>query len=889
MKTFTFLAVAALVSANAYAYYLPEATNNAAFLRIESFDEAIDTNANYRARKLLVAEVDADSPRQFPVLVENRSRQTLEGVLKVWMNDDWQALEPAAECVTLAPGEKRRFMRTAVAKPDRILNALYPVHAVFAAKDEKEPLHGIAVFRARTARPALAPLETPSSDFPPIKGAAADEPSASEWRDREKSAEAAALKAFDEGSDAPAGRWRLEGGRNGKWGAALVTGRRGPVDGVLAITDGKRFVSWRGFACEVNGTDIRNWTEHLKLSVVADRGSLRLRWEMPGVSRSRGGYPRYTKLALGPCSQAVRRAYAGFGNVIENPRNFRLVAEGFILSTRHVGVDYANGLSVVQASDVVPDAFVCACDRGICSLECHHDVTFTLVPSSRGAFAAARSFADVCGYQKGPGVDALLGRQCLDQWRFDYAGTATNIALAAKYGMNDSILVAHRWQRWGYDVRLPDIYPPRGDRADFDLMQKTARDAGILFCLHDNYIDFYPDADGYTYDDIVFNSDGTPQRAWFNIWRMAQSYRFAAHAFMPYLKRNMRLLRDGISPDAIFIDVFSAISPMDYIDREGNFFSKNETSRHWGAAFDSCRSELMRPTAPMISEAGQDHIVGHLDAGQSDHFGAERWMSRHEFDDCERTPWQDIVTHGRFVLFAGGIAGRYAAPQWHETPDLVNHGYATDDYLGNTIIGGRNPMSDGKFCRATVLTYWLLHDACASLARADFDALDFCGNIHRQHSSFSNGGEVWVNRATNATWSVAGVVLPRYGFLARVPGVEVGVVEKNGHAVGYSRRDGIWFVDARGKHADFGGMSTDGSFRFEFVNPFLWRIVPLPESAGFSMRIDLAAFGAKGKKIVAVRPVESMKDAAPIGWSQKGDRLEMSADARAFAYEIVLE
>ena len=31
---------------------------------------------------------------------------------------------------------------------------------------------------------------------------------------------------------------------------------------------------------------------------------------------------------------------------------------------------------------------------------------------------------------------------------------------AFRYGLTDAAVVWHNWQRWGYDYRLPEIYPP---------------------------------------------------------------------------------------------------------------------------------------------------------------------------------------------------------------------------------------------------------------------------------------------------------------------------------------------------------------------------------------------------------------------------------------------
>ena len=106
---------------------------------------------------------------------------------------------------------------------------------------------------------------------------------------------------------------------------------------------------------------------------------------------------------------------------------------------------------------------VCSRARKQYALVTCHDATFTFVPSAKGAFAAARRFRDVSGYEPGPGVGTLLGRICLDQWwGTDYDRLAADVARAAKYGVRDAVFVKHDWQRWGYDFRLPDVFPPRG-------------------------------------------------------------------------------------------------------------------------------------------------------------------------------------------------------------------------------------------------------------------------------------------------------------------------------------------------------------------------------------------------------------------------------------------
>ena len=731
-------------------------------------------------------------------------------------------------------------------------------------------------------------------------------PDESDWTARGDAALAAARAARESGSSPERGRWRLDAG-GAVYGAGVAYGERGLVDGVIAFTDGERSVLFRGFTARTE-TDDGSPAPEARASIREEKGTLRVSWSIPGVKRNASGYPRIVDLAVGPASEALHRVYLGFGNVVEGPKRFSVRASGFLLSTRHVGADYANGLSVVHAVDVVPDSADSDGTRNIFSIHAHHDATFTFVPSSKGAFDAARRFRAVSGYKASPGHAALGSRMCLDQWGGDFSKAAEDIALAAKYGLNDAVFVKHDWQRWGYDYRFPDIYPPRGDAAAFGAMRNACRDAGMLFCPHDNYADIYPDSEGYSYDLVGFKLDGTPELTWFNPSRHARSYRFAPHAFFPHCFRNAKLLKAGFYPDAIFIDVFTAHCPFDYIDREGRFHTKNEVSMNWGRGFKVYRKGFRRPDAVCMSEAGQDHLVGVADAGQSDHFGAAKVVGSGNFADGERTPWHDIVTHGYYVLFAGGLGGRYQEEDgWHTGGDAELHGYASDDYLSNAILGGRNPMCGGPFSRNAVMTYWLQHDACAELGRAEFLDLKFEGGIHRQHSFFSDGGEVWVNRQTNETWRLPnGVVLPPYGYYAHTRGTESGIVEKDGVRCAFAKSGNGLFVDARkpqagksrgadpardkvlgvnreGRSVSFGGVRTDGSFRFAD-----WKIVPLPSSSGFSAEIDLAAFGAAGREVSGVDAVEPRSGAKAPEWSQSGNVLKVACDAKAFAYRIVL-
>jgi len=543
--------------------------------------------------------------------------------------------------------------------------------------------------------------------------------------------------------------------------------------------------------------DVRGQRVNVQAQVWAEQGALRVAFSMPGAKRDARGSPRFTQLGIGACSQVGKRLYAGFGNVLENPGSLQLQAGTVELATRHIGVDYANGVSLVQATDVFPDLLLVDAKTHRFALTAHNDATFSFVPTMRGAFAAARAYRDIARFRAADGVAALNGKMCLDQWHGDYRNAAQAIEAAAAYGLTEAVFVRHGWQRWGYDYRLPDVYPPSGNQDEFLAMVAASKKAGILFVPHDNYIDFYPDADGFSYDHVVFDAEHEPVKAWFNEVRQAQSYRWLPNAFQPFLMRNLNSMKAGFAPDGLFLDVFAAVPPFDFYDRTGRFHPHTETQKAWGEAFERVR-RVLGVIAPTISEGGTDALIGHLAAAQSDHHG---WVSPDErgaysgwgwpATDAERVPWHDMATHRAFVLFAGGLGWRYAGGR-----DEAMHGYGSDDYLSLTVLGGRSPMCDSPASRRAVMTYWLLHDISKELGRSDITAHEFAdGDIHRQSVTFGNA-RVRVNRGRR-DWQVDGLTLPQYGFIADAGHVTAAIARRDGQVTGLALAPGVVFADAR--------------------------------------------------------------------------------------------
>lgn len=274
----------------------------------------------------------------------------------------------------------------------------------------------------------------------------------------------AARRALAEGSAPSANRFRLEA-RGERHGCAFVPGPNGLVDGELAFTDGQRTVTFRGFDVWVGG----GTTAGARPPAICDRSPLVWRFsEEKGVLRLRISCEttNAVSLALGPADEKVFRAYGGTGYVVENPRAFEVTSRDLITS-RAVGADYANGLSVVQASDILPERIFSRGDgrqygivvRGRAFFAVRNMIDLSFAPSSRGAFAAARRLTSANGVgevavaQHGEPSRWVKADACSDAERVPWHDvTSHNVVRLAGGGFEADYAGAGRTQAHGYST-----------------------------------------------------------------------------------------------------------------------------------------------------------------------------------------------------------------------------------------------------------------------------------------------------------------------------------------------------------------------------------------------------------------------------------------------------
>ncbi len=699
-------------------------------------------------------------------------------------------------------------------------------------------------------------------------------------------------------------------------------GERGMLDAAVEFRDGARRLAFHGFRARVLGDSLDDWRSASRLVEAREEpaaGRYRVRhrfdtwaggldllgelWIESGALRAHFWLENTPKprpwldvhieeIAAGEWSQRAERVYAGVGNVIRDPQAFRLNFDGHSMATSYAGFDFAGGVSLVLASDVAPDRLEVDPDRRIYTFNTPHPQTLAFLPT-KDVWSAVKTWRTANGAHASAGVPRLAGRFVFDLWRGRYGDSAAALQRAFRYGLTDAAVVWHSWQRWGYDYRLPDIYPPNPDfgaAEQFKELVEACWKNGVLFAPHDNYIDYYPDSDGFSYSNIAFEPNGQPRRAWFNYGRGAQSYRARADRVRPFLERNVKLIRDGFSPTAYFIDVWSSLGPYDYWTEDGRFVPKSETRRAWGESFAWIR-DFLGDNTPQISEAGHDQLIGWLDGAQANHLRVDATPGRNfvwniRCADAERIPWIDAAYHDVFALHGAGYPGRYAGGL-----DEREHGIYSDDYIATEVLTGHPGMVPAPFGRDVVRKYWLLHDFMQGLALRRIDAFRFAGgDLHRQEVRWDNGAEVFVNRGA-ANWNNDGHTLPQYGFYARVPlkagAVEAAIEQRDGAVVEWSRSPSIVYVNTRGnKPVSIGPITTDGGFRIERDADGA-RLIPLPGSRPFAVRLrwkDLRWTARAPRQAEALD--ENGRVLSRAESRSEGEELILTCEPNVFAYRL---
>jgi len=412
-----------------------------------------------------------------------------------------------------------------------------------------------------------------------------------------------------------------------------------------------------------------------------------------------------------------------------------------------------------------------------------------------------------------PFLDLLGDRIMLDIWRHHrntYRGDAENLMALKDNGVDHLAIIQHVWQRYGYDVKLPDHIPANpawGGDAGMIAFGRAANRCGYVWSVHENYIDLYPDAPSYDPTARVLREDGSPSPAWFNRGTGVQSYGLKCNRALGYARKNSPYIHRTYGTTAAYLDVHTCVPPWHQLDHEAG--QPMAAMARAKVKFDTELFQYMRDTheGPLFGEGNnQAYWAGKCDGCEAQVSGGEDHAPFLDFDLLKLHP--QMVNHGMGYYerwFRQGYNtqwGRDAA-----SPEQIDKYRAQELAYGHAGFVGSNATDNIQW---VAKEHHLMHAVQALYGNSRVidiryevagrlvtgsAALAF-GERLRQCIRYASGLTLWVNW-DKKPWKVHGRLLPQWGFLALGSGTEAWTAVVDGRIADWVDCPEYVFADAR--------------------------------------------------------------------------------------------
>jgi hypothetical protein len=401
----------------------------------------------------------------------------------------------------------------------------------------------------------------------------------------------------------------------------------------------------------------------------------------------------------------------------------------------------------------------------------------------------------------------------LDMWRHHhgtYQGDGENLLALKDQGVDHVAIIQHVWQRYGYDVKLPDHLPANpefGGDEGMIAFGKAANRCGYVWSVHENYIDLYPDAPSYDPTARVLMSDGSPSNAWYNSGTQVQSFGLKCNRALEFAKRTAPEAHRRYGTTAAYLDVHTCVPPWHQLDHEaGQPMAAMALAK---VKFDTELFQFMRDAhhGPLFGEGcNQFYWAGRCDGVEAQVNGGEDHAALLDFDLLKIHP--QMVNHGMGYYerwFRTGYRHRWG----HDTGTVeqIDKYRAQELAYGHAGFVGEAQIDNISW---VVREHHLVHPVQRLYGTAkpveiryevggrlvDAGIATAAGDTTRQFVRYDSGLRLWINWRAEP-WQVEGRSLPQWGFLALGPGTQVSTSLRGGRWSDYAECPEYVFADAR--------------------------------------------------------------------------------------------
>ena len=410
-----------------------------------------------------------------------------------------------------------------------------------------------------------------------------------------------------------------------------------------------------------------------------------------------------------------------------------------------------------------------------------------------------------------PYLELLGPKMMLDMWTGEpFDASARWLETYKSVGIDELAIIYHVWQRYGYDVKLPDHIPadPRmGGDEKMRILGSTAQRLGYVFSLHENYIDLYPDAPSYTEDAAARDPKGTFWKAWYHKGTKVQSWGLRPVWALKYAEQNSPEIHRRHRTNAAYLDVHTCIEPWRYCDYDPGqpLAGKAACRREWQAKLFQYLRDVHG--GPLFGE-GYRHLywAGLVDGVEAQVDGGEDCPALVSFDLLKLHP--QMVNHGmgyytRWLRTRRETKWGVDAP----TPAQLDKYRAQELAYGHAAFVG-NPLYynlphvireyhlvqpvQARYGDARVTE--IRYDVAGQMVTGSVAAVT--GVLDRLRVKYDSGLTLSVNLRAD-DWQVGTVSLPQFGFVAEAPGLLAYTAYRDGVIADFARTQDSLFVDSR--------------------------------------------------------------------------------------------
>jgi len=403
-----------------------------------------------------------------------------------------------------------------------------------------------------------------------------------------------------------------------------------------------------------------------------------------------------------------------------------------------------------------------------------------------------------------PFLSELATRVVLDVWGGAFADNERWLLDMARYGLNRFLIIKHVWQRDGYDHSYPNVMPAnaaQGGDEGLRRLSATARRLGHRFCVHENFYDYYPNAEDFRPEDCALTSDGKTIPGWDN--GQVQAVILKPSRLMDYARRFSTEVFRRYGCNAAYHDIM----PTWHVDFDARVPNSGIVRQTHEYTRQLCEFDRSLFGGPVVFEGIGSHTAGIFDGGCNHGLDTYRTpiavafellkvhpkMSNHGFGYYERwLPWGYQYNWGSYIM----------------TDRELDKYRATEVAFGRTGFIGQQLM---RHPHAVVREYYLMQAFGRAYTGRQVRQLAYYaddggwidagtaaryGDLSRLRAIYDGGQEVYVN-LSERPWRIANHTLPPAGCLTKGPRATAYTALVDGQIADFASFEDVIFADAR--------------------------------------------------------------------------------------------